>query len=400
MKNTKILFIAGSDFTIHPNHRAHHFVRYLEQTASRVDIISLRRFYSGEDKQNTWNRFKMGIKERGGKSTEILEREKGIQILIRRLPGRLDFIMQDFWAATQLQAIKAQTYDLCIYGNPDNAYLPVSLSLRNQVKNIVYDDWDYYPGFDHTRILNQIIQAREKWCASSADLVISVGELLAQLRSKQGAKSTIAIPNGVNYTIFSAAQKKKPHPPTLVYMGKLAEEYGVDVSIRGFKTVCQEIPNARYLIIGYNQDEYAQHLQDLTSQYGLQDHIHFVGGQPYEKLPNFLDEADVGVALFKPNDLMKYAFPLKVVEYMAAGLAVIGTRIGETETLIDNSEAGYAVEYDAADFAEKTIRLLKNTEQLNSFSEKAASYARQFDWQALFDKLTQSEAWRSLGVNL
>ena len=58
-----------------------------------------------------------------------------------------------------------------------------------------------------------------------------------------------------------------------------------------------------------------------------------MGKKRYDELPNLLAKADIGVALFRVNDLMKYTFPLKVVEYMAAGLAVVGTRVGETERL-------------------------------------------------------------------
>jgi glycosyltransferase involved in cell wall biosynthesis len=396
MKEARILFIAGSDFTIHPNHRAHHFVRYLEKVAFKVDVIALRRFYSGADRQNGWKRFRQGLEERGGKHIEVLEREKGIQVLIRRLPGRLDFVAQDLWAVTQLKPIKDQVYDICIYGNPDNALVPTLLKRRGQIANLVYDDWDYYAGFEHPWLIRELIQVREIWCASQADLVISVGELLAELRTQQGAKKTVVIENGVNYNLFATAQQKKAHPPTLVYIGKLSDEYGVDVSIRGFAQVCQVVPNARYLIIGYNQDDYARYLQDLTIQTGLDHKVQFVGRQTYEKLPAFLAEADVGVALFRPNDLMKYAFPLKVVEYMAAGLAVVGSRAGETERLIENSQAGFAVDYSEEEFAAKVTQLFQNEDQLNRCAANAAEYSRSFDWQALFDKLMASEPWQTL----
>ncbi len=394
MRNVKILFIAGSDFTIHPNHRAHHFVRFLEEKGAKVDVISLRRFYSGAEQVGSWQRFREGVKS--GEQVEVIERANGMQLLLRRLPGRFDFVAQDFWAAFQLGRLKNKQYEVCIYGNPDNAYLPVWLKRRGIVKTIVYDDWDYYEGFDHSRMIKNVIHYREKWCASHANLVVSVGYLLAKLRENQGADKTIVIPNGVNYPLFSQAQKKGDHPPTLVYIGKLAEEYGVDVAIRGFAEIVKTIPDARFMIIGYNQDDYAQYLRGIVEDLGLEDRVDFIAPQPYEDLPNYLAQADVGVALFTPTDLMKFAFPLKVVEYMAAGLPVVGSKVGETERIIEESGAGYAVPFDAEDFAEKALLLLGDDELLKNTSARAAEHARKYDWAFLFDQLIGSQEWQAL----
>ncbi len=383
----KVLFIAGSDFTIHPNHRAHHFVSFLEKQGVQVDIISLKRFYSGSSELRPWQRFWRGLHEGNGKRVEVIRKDSGSQLLIRRLPGRFDYVAQDLWAIFNLQALENQKYEICVFGNPDNVFLPWFLKKKGVIETIIYDDWDYYYGFNNSFLIKLLIKWRESFCISISDTVISVGALLAGLRKFQGAKRTLVIPNGVNYPLFAKAQKKEIHPPTIVYMGKLAEEYGVDVSITGFAEVCKVIPTVRYFIIGYNEDTYSRYLRSLVNGLGLNDHVQFLGKKPYEELPDYLSQADIGVALFKPNDLMKYSFPLKVVEYLAAGLAVIGINIGETGKMIAESNSGEALEYSSKEFSESVINLLNDKSRLAEYSKNAAEYAKHYDWDILFSDL-------------
>ena len=254
--------------------------------------------------------------------------------------------------------LASRRYDVCIFGNPENVLLAWLLKKKGVVETLVYDDWDYYAGFEEQRLTKLVMTWREKLCISCSDIVISVGSLLSDLRKKQGARRAFVIPNGVDYQLFARAQQKKPHPPTLIYTGTIDEWSGLDVSIEGFAYVRNKIPNSRYLVIGHGEREYLLSLRSLVSKLNLNGSVLFLGYKQCEELPQFLAEADVGVALFQRNDRMKYAFHLKVVEYMAAGLAVIGSKIGETEKMIVESSAGEALEYSCEQFASAVIKLL------------------------------------------
>jgi glycosyltransferase involved in cell wall biosynthesis len=382
-----ILYIAGSDSVIHPNHRAHHFINFLEYHANRVDVISLKRFYSGPWPADHWTRLRSGLRDSIGRRVEVIEKATGIQLVIRKLPGRLNPVAQDLWAYLHLEPLDGRQYDLCIFGNPENVLLPLLLKKKGIVETVIYDDWDYYFGFDRSWLWKLLMRWREHISVSIADIVISVGSLLAELRNGQGARRTLVVPNGVDYQLFAVAQQKKPHPPTLIYLGKLADEYGVDVSIKGFALVREKIPDARYLVISYSEGQYVNYLHSLVDELKLSDRVLFLGAKRYEELPQYLAEADIGVALFKSNELMRYAFPLKIVEYMAAGLAVVGTKIGETETLICEAKSGEAVGFSSEEFAQAVVSILSDKKLLKDCSNNASRYAKKYDWGVLFDKL-------------
>lgn len=70
-----------------------------------------------------------------------------------------------------------------------------------------------------------------------------------------------------------------------------------------------------------------------------------LGIVPHEKIPALLSLADYGVIPFVKNDLTKYVFPVKYLEYLAAGLKVI--------TTYDLPEIQNLGEYDWREIAKK-----------------------------------------------
>jgi teichuronic acid biosynthesis glycosyltransferase TuaH len=121
----------------------------------------------------------------------------------------------------------------------------------------------------------------------------------------------------------------------------------------------------------------------------LQDRILFLGRKAYEELPHFLAEADVGVLTYRPEQFVQYASSLKVFEYMAAGLPVIGTHVGEWAKIIEKSQAGLLIDFTPKAFAEATIELLHSSTRYKEYAQNAVSCARTYDWSQVFAPMLQ-----------
>jgi hypothetical protein len=67
---------------------------------------------------------------------------------------------------------------------------------------------------------------------------------------------------------------------------------------------------------------------DLTPVRELKN-VHLLGQQPYSRLPAYCRGFDVGIIPFRWNELTLRANPLKLREYLAAGLPVVATRLPE-----------------------------------------------------------------------
>jgi hypothetical protein len=59
--------------------------------------------------------------------------------------------------------------------------------------------------------------------------------------------------------------------------------------------------------------------------------VHFLGHQPYSELPKFCKHFEVGLIPFKVNELTQNVNPIKLREYLSAGLRVVSTALPEVE---------------------------------------------------------------------
>jgi glycosyltransferase involved in cell wall biosynthesis len=79
----------------------------------------------------------------------------------------------------------------------------------------------------------------------------------------------------------------------VIYIGVLTEYQGIDLLIEAIPLVTQELPDVKFLIVGYpNEDSYRQKARGL----GVEKFVHFTGKIPHEDLPRYLSLADVAVS--------------------------------------------------------------------------------------------------------
>ncbi|HET8672398.1 MAG TPA: glycosyltransferase, partial [Thermoleophilaceae bacterium] len=72
--------------------------------------------------------------------------------------------------------------------------------------------------------------------------------------------------------------------------------------------------------------------------------MHLLGARRYEALPTVLRSADAAIIPYAVNDLTTSVFPMKVYEYLAAGLPVVATPLPslrgvEGIVMVDGAEA-------------------------------------------------------------
>lgn len=106
--------------------------------------------------------------------------------------------------------------------------------------------------------------------------------------------------------------------------------------------------------------------------------IHLLGRKPYAELPAYCKAFDVALNPFVINELTLAANPLKVREYLAAGLPVVSTDIPEVRVL-DDCRVGV----DHQDFIKQIEHALKNSKSRNEISDAVAGES----WEAKVEDL-------------
>lgn len=166
-------------------------------------------------------------------------------------------------------------------------------------------------------------------------------------------RAVYVIPNGVNPERFSlglsAARPPVPDTFTVGFVGTLKPWHGLSVLVEAFERLQATLPQARLLIVGDGPER--KSLMAHLSQRQLLDVTHLTGAIAPEAVPGWLASMTVAVAPY-PAQSPAYFSPLKVYEYMAAGLPVVASRVGQLDGLIRHGVTGLlCTPGDAAELA-------------------------------------------------
>jgi glycosyltransferase involved in cell wall biosynthesis len=191
---------------------------------------------------------------------------------------------------------------------------------------ICYDCMDSWSDFNLGRE-KELIEKEEDYILSKVDVVFASSQLLLE-RMRKRCKQVYLIPNAAEVEHFAQAVKrnlsvppdlKNLKKPRIGYLGTVAEWH--DLELIGFAAGKRKDFNFVFIgPIGSTAD---------ISHYRKIPNLHFLGGKPYEILPNYLQHVDVCILPFRTGDFAKSIDPVKAYEYLAAGKPVVATDMPE-----------------------------------------------------------------------
>jgi glycosyltransferase involved in cell wall biosynthesis len=151
----------------------------------------------------------------------------------------------------------------------------------------------------------------------------------------------------------------------VLFVGILYPCKGVSDLLAAFSIVSKAIPDARLDVIGDGSEKPV--LEEMAGLYGLKDRVHFHGLLPPEKVSAFYQQASV---LVLPSIHIENS-PLVVLEAMASGRPVIGSRIGGIPELIGEGSTGLLFSPgNREELAEKVIEILKDRKKAETMGRQ------------------------------
>ncbi len=278
---------------------------------------------------------------------------------------------------------RSMDYNVMVAADPVSAFIAMFTKKANTF--FVYDDLDYFEDIKTGQIRRTLVAFLERLALRRANLVISVSEPLRK-RAQQLNPNCIVIPNGTNLKSFPRPNQTK-REPILVYAGSIDEWAGLRLVIESFVLIKKRVPWTKMKIIGDGKEKPA--LEALVENLSLEDSIMLTGKLPYQKMAELLCNYSIGIAMFKPGKAATYASPLKLFDYMAAGLPIIATEIGDIGRIMKESKSGFATKWVTNDFAEAVEKLLTNRELWLTFHKNGLHYVKKYDWADLFKRWLQ-----------
>ena len=289
-----------------------------------------------------------------------------------------------------LYARRLGRFQWCLGFDAGGAFVAWMLKRAGRVQTFVYEDQDY--GSLGGSLRREVMADLERRLLKRADLVISVGFRLAALRRTQTSRPCHVVHNGAPLQAFEAARLKAAGPPTLVFAGNIHTWDGLDVAIEALPQIRQRAGAVRLLVVGSGLPPLMDRLRAMAAERGVSDLVHFLGSKPHNELPSIFSEAHIGLAHFQPAPFRVFSFPLKVIEYMAAGMPVIATVDTEAGDLVSRARCGRSIPFDAGSLAEAVSDLLLDPTQCRELAENAVAESRHFGWSEIFAKEVETIA--------
>jgi len=176
-----------------------------------------------------------------------------------------------------------------------------------------------------------------------------------------------------------------------IYIGGLTEDRGVFKILKMVSILKQDFPFLKVLIVGkFFKKEVEQRFNQSINDYNLNALIYYQSWIPAEKIGLLLKRSKFGLWIFNPkNKRLQLSTPLKVLEYLAAGLPVLTIKTPIMKALIEKNGLGICSAYQSKALADACAKLLNlKQSEYQAMSDKCIKLTEnKFNWEALEPEL-------------
>ncbi len=180
----------------------------------------------------------------------------------------------------------------------------------------------------------------ERFLARRADALLCVSSTLRErfARLRESSEGVHLVPNAVDLDQFREAARSprgagacEADDTVIMFTGSFKPWHGVRDLLRAFALLLDHRRRARLILVGDGPER--DGLMRCAVELRIEANVTFTGAVSHEEVPALLASADIAVAPYVPlNDF--YFSPLKLGEYLAAGLPVVATVCGDLDPLL------------------------------------------------------------------
>ncbi len=226
-----------------------------------------------------------------------------------------------------------------------------------------------------------------------ADAVVGIARsILEDLKARGTAPEKLFyVPNGVDTSRFVpqardaalAADLGLNGAPTLGFIGTLFPWEGMVWLVRAAVALRKAGAVFKMIIIGDGAE--ADEVRKAIQENDARGYIVFLGRVPQDQVERYYSVMDILVYPRPSTRLTELVTPLKPLEAMSIGKAVLGSDVGGIRELLESEVTGILFKPgDVRDFELQAMRLLLDSELRRSFGERARKrVVAEKDWNVL-----------------
>jgi glycosyltransferase involved in cell wall biosynthesis len=411
--DTKVLLVTPLDFASMPNNSEHNRAAQYRDRGYSVTVLH-KTMNSSSDLASMLRdslSFRVGVTHRDGlrlvavdpffnycagygrsfeaKSVAAGKRRRSPKLILVRLLSPMSVLRDLFFLPCMLAAARwkiRERFDICLGVGPWGGAVGWALRAMGKVSTLVYIDRDYEAGLVPDPIRRSYTRAVEEFGIRRADVWVCVGHLLAERRRQAVDREAHIIPTGVDWDLYESSRQKTESGRRLLYIGNVNSWCGVEIAMRALPIIRREYPDTTLRVVGGGLADYLEFLRKLADELGVAGSVELLGERPHAELEVHLRESDVGLANSEPVPFRRYACPIKVMEYMAAGLPVIATEETEAADIVSRLRCGAAASYDVESFAVVVAGLFRDPEAMRAMRRNGIERSRERTWSAAIDR--------------
>ena len=239
---------------------------------------------------------------------------------------------------------------------------------------------------------NRWLQYEKEALVASDQIIAVVDEMKQRMNDVHNIhKRKITVIPNFETSDFSGKTKQKKDKGdqfTLIYVGGIGQHRGIDVAIKGM-VFLRNIPRINLIIVGSGPDEYVNKMKSLVDDLFLEDLVTFAGQQPFSKVSEYIESADIGLVPHKKTEHTDHTIPHKLFQYMLIGLPVIVSDCKPLKRYVTEANAGAVFHAGSPeDFARVVSEMYAETEKRKHMGECAIKAANgKFNWTVAATKL-------------
>jgi glycosyltransferase involved in cell wall biosynthesis len=275
-------------------------------------------------------------------------------------------------------------------GMPDLIHtrsLPVAWGLTTLLRTpVLYETHqpDYAPGVQQRMYQHTVRSRRLRG-------IVVITRALRDLLPEQPARAPVIVaPDAVPAAALSTAQDRQTARaligltdtcrPIALYTGHLYPGRGIDLIL----DLAARLPETDFVIVGGRDSDIAGYAESASHL----PNTRFVGFVPPAEVPSYLQAADVLLMPYADNvettggtDSARFASPMKMFEYMAAGRPIIASTLPVLQEVLCHNENAVLVPYDQpGQWRDAILSLLNDQDHADRLAAHARHDVEQYTW--------------------
>ncbi|MFW6768311.1 glycosyltransferase family 4 protein [Acinetobacter pittii] len=286
---------------------------------------------------------------------------------------------------------KALSLDAEIYHLHDPELIPIGLKLKKMGKKVFFDAHEdlpnqimskHYLNPISKKVIAFLVKAYEKYACNKLDGVVAATPFIRDKFLKIN-KNTIDINNYPKLEEFSSIPTDTLKGNQVCYIGGLADVRGIVEMVQAINSTQSE---AKLVLAGDFSDK---NLEQSVMEMEGWEKVNFLGYVGRNEIKNTLASSVAGLVVLHPTRSYLDSLPVKMFEYMCAGIPVIASDFPLWRSIVNDAQCGVCVDpLKPYEIAKAINYFINNPDKARVMGEQGrAAVVEKYNWSIEENKL-------------